>query len=111
MLIDGIDSGADPDPYPFWHSSQRKASGLNLTNFANVEADKVLEAARRTGQADQREKLLNQFSQILDFQKPWLVLNHAPLTFAADRALTGPTNHAGFTPTDRYANVQTWQWK
>ena len=111
VLINGIDSGADPDPYPFWHSSQRKASGLNLTNFANVDADKVLEAARSTGQADRRAKLLDQFSQILDAQKPWLVLNHAPLTFAVDRDLTGPLNHAGFTPTDRYANVQAWQWK
>ncbi len=111
VLIDGIDLGADPDPYPFWHSSQRKATGFNLANFANVDADKLLETARTTGRADERRSAYEQFNRILDQQLPWLVLNHAPVTFAADRNFIGPTSHAGFTPTDRYLNVQGWHWR
>ena len=47
LLLYGLDYGEDPDPYPFWHSSQIKDDGKNLSNFKNVKADKLLEAARQ----------------------------------------------------------------
>ena len=111
VLIFGIDLGADPDPYPFWHSSQRSATGLNLSNFADVNADKLLEQARKTGKTTDRTKLYDQFNQILDTQKPWLVLDHPQLEYAIDSSIVGPVSGAGFYATDRFRNVSTWYIK
>ncbi len=111
VLIFGIDYGADPDPYPFWHSTQRGSAGLNLANFANVDADHMLEAARKTGKTADRAKLYDQFNQILDQQTPWLVIDNAPLTYAIANSILGPKSASGFTPTDRFANIETWHIK
>lgn len=108
VLIFGIDYGADPDPYPFWHSSQRKAAGLNLANFANVDADKLLEQARTTGKGEERTKRYEQFAAILDREQPWLVLKEAPWQFAVSAAIEGPANRTGFQPADRYRTVHRW---
>ncbi|RMD50801.1 peptide ABC transporter substrate-binding protein, partial [Candidatus Parcubacteria bacterium] len=40
--------GTEPDPYPFWHSSQIKYPGLNLANFSNDDADDYIDKARIT---------------------------------------------------------------
>ena len=48
ILLYGLDYGPDPDPYPFWHSSQMTETGKNLSNFSNKTADKLLEDARQT---------------------------------------------------------------
>ncbi|MEK7102210.1 MAG: hypothetical protein AAB912_01100, partial [Patescibacteria group bacterium] len=39
VLLYGEIIGADPDPFPFWHSSQVDYPGLNLANFVNRKAD------------------------------------------------------------------------
>ncbi|MFH1188095.1 MAG: ABC transporter substrate-binding protein, partial [bacterium] len=41
-LLFGEVVGFDPDPYPFWHSSQNQDPGLNLAIFSNKEVDQLL---------------------------------------------------------------------
>ncbi len=48
VLLYGEILGSDPDPFPFWHSSQINYPGLNLASFSNRNADKILEEARIT---------------------------------------------------------------
>ena len=108
VLIFGIDLGADPDLYPFWHSTQRGANGLNLSNFANVNADKLMEQARKTGKSDDRTNLYNQVNQIIADQKPWLLLDEPKLEYAIDKSIVGPVSQVGFYTTDRFKNISTW---
>jgi ABC-type transport system substrate-binding protein len=91
VLIYGLDFGGDPDPYPFWHSSQIGEAGLNLANFANIDADRLLEKARQTQPADERSKLYEQFGD--------------------DRRIQGIVSHAGVSVADRYAFVAQWYKK
>jgi hypothetical protein len=46
-----VDPGPDPDPYPFWHSSQIAMPGRNLANYSDPSMDDVLERARTTDTA------------------------------------------------------------
>ena len=63
--------GADPDPFAFWHSSQSRDPGLNLSEFSSVEADKLLTQARQTADLNIRIKDYQRFQEIInDFFGP-----------------------------------------
>jgi peptide/nickel transport system substrate-binding protein len=48
-------SDPNPDPFPFWHSSQFPPAGLNSEFYSNPEADRLMEAARR--ETDEKKRL------------------------------------------------------
>lgn len=108
VLLYGIDYGRDPDSYPFWHSSQIGASGLNLSNFENVDVDKILEQARQTMDQNQRKDLYNNLQNILNDEVPAIFLNQTVYTYEVSNKVKGVTNHSGITAADRFNEV--WKW-
>lgn len=108
LLIYGLDYGADPDPYPFWHSSQISDTGLNLANFSDVDADKLLEEARQTSNSEERAKKYQAFQKILDTQKPAIVLEQIKWQFAITNKIMGIIDHQGISGADRFFEV--WKW-
>jgi ABC-type transport system substrate-binding protein len=64
-LLFGEALGAFPDPFPFWHSSQKDYPGLNITGYSSKKADKLLEKAREAQDAEKREEYLNDFQNTL----------------------------------------------
>lgn len=74
--------GADPDPFAFWHSSQAKDPGVNLTGFNNPAADKLISEARATTNSQVRQNKYQQFNQLLSEQVPALFLNQTLYTYA-----------------------------
>ena len=48
VLVYQVELGADPDPLPYYHSSQTTAAGLNLSNYNNTLVDDLLVGARET---------------------------------------------------------------
>ncbi|HSS45686.1 MAG TPA: ABC transporter substrate-binding protein [Thermoanaerobaculia bacterium] len=42
----GSASDPNPDPYPYWHSSQWPPAGLNSVFYKSLEADRLMEEAR-----------------------------------------------------------------
>ena len=57
--------GADPDPFLFWHSSQAKDPGFNLTGFQDAAADKLITEARTTTDRKTREEKYQHFNDII----------------------------------------------
>lgn len=111
-LLYGLDYGEDPDPYPFWHSSQITNQGLNLSNFADVNADKLLEEARQTTNEDERAKKYQDFQKILDEEVPAIVLEQITWQHAISSRIKGViSEHAGITPADRFFEVWNWYIK
>ena len=69
ILLIASQTPADPDQYPFWHSTQPS----NLTGYKSPKIDKILEDARKTSnKAERKEKYL-------DFQK--FLLEDCPVVF------------------------------
>jgi peptide/nickel transport system substrate-binding protein len=64
----------DPDIFPVWHSSQFPPQGLNNGFYANPEADRLIEEARRTLDQDTRKKLYDRFQEILHEDQPYCFL-------------------------------------
>lgn len=73
------------DPYQIWHSSQIENRGSNAVGFRNAEADAIIEKARQTMNAEQRNKLYHRFHQILHKEQPYTFLLSRPSMRFLDR--------------------------
>ena len=111
VLLYGEILGQDPDPYPFWHSSQIENGGLNLSRYSNRRADELLEMARATTDLKKRESLYRDFQDLLIEDLPAIFLYSPNYTYAVDRRVKGIEPTVVFTPADRFTNVADWYIK
>lgn len=108
-LIYGEIIGADPDPYPFWHSSQNDASGLNLAVYSNRRVDELLEKARVTARNEDRVPLYKEFQDILADEQPAILLYSPTYTYVMGRKVKGVSQSGSiFVPADRFDDVTSW---
>jgi len=108
LLLYGLDYGEDPDPYPFWHSSQIKEDGRNLSNFKNTQADKLLEQARQEFDFAKREEKYDQFQKILDSEIPMFIVEHQNYFYQVRESVYGIEYIVGSNEADRFLNVASW---
>lgn len=108
ILIHTIPLGADPDIFPYWHSSQAKSNSFNFSEYKDEIADDSLEAGRtRLDDALRAAKYRA-------FLKAWR--EDAPavaLTSHRDFYLQGPdvttfSHELLILPQSRYGEVETW---
>jgi len=111
LLLYGLDYGADPDPYPFWHSSQVGTAGMNLSNFSDKKADKLLEDARQTYDTNIRNQKYDEFRKILDDQVPYMTIKQESLYYTISNKIKSVTKIYGFAEGDRFINVNQWYIK
>ncbi len=100
--------GADPDPFPFWQTSQSHDPGLNLSGFSNTEADKLLTEARQTSNADVRAKDYKRFQQIINDQLPAVFLVRSIYIYNTPKALQGIRLEDIIHPSERFLDVNHW---
>jgi peptide/nickel transport system substrate-binding protein len=100
--------GQDPDPFPFWHSSQNQESGLNLAMFSSRRVDELLEKARTTNDVQQRGDLYVEFQDILAEEVPAVFLYSPTYTYVVDAKVKGIETKTIFTPADRFTDVAAW---
>lgn len=111
ILLYGQIMDNDPDPYPFWHSSQTKYPGFNFSLFTDREADKILVEARSATSTQQREKLYKQFQQILNKELPALFLYTPTHIMIISKTIKGVDIRQIFSPNERYAGLSNWYLK
>lgn len=111
LLLYSLDYGPDPDPYPLWHSSQNKPEGMNLSNFSNKKADKLLEEARLTFDFAVRDEKYAVFKKILDDEVPFILINKETCYFVLSDKVRGVDKIYGFAEADRFLNVNEWYIK
>jgi len=99
---------ADPDPYEFWHSSQRGEGGLNFSGLANNRMDEVLEQARQTTDQDVRQRLYQRFQELFVYELPALPLVQPYYIYAISTRVRGVTIGYISDPSDRFRSMATW---
>ena len=111
ILLFGEIVGIDPDPYPFWHSSQAGEAGLNLSNFINREADTVLEEARKISDPQQRHDKYVHFQNILNEYLPAIFLYTPKYLYPVTSKINGIETQNISIPSDRFSNIFNWYIK
>lgn len=101
-------TGADPDPYPFWHSSQARDPGLNLAGFSNAESDRLLTTARQTMDVAVRAQNYQQFQNIILSELPAVFLNNVVYVYNVPDDLRGLNLDTIIHPSERFLNINKW---
>ncbi len=76
VLLSAQDVPPDPDQYPFWHSTQ---TATNVTGYANVKIDKLLEDGRQELDQDKRKLIYTDFQRRLVEDAPAVFLYYPKL--------------------------------
>lgn len=107
-LIFGQVVGIDPDPFSFWHSSQKKDPGLNLALYDNKTADKLLEEARQTldSQARAEKYVLFQNAMINDI--PAIFLYSPTYLYPVNKTIKGIKEGKIADPSLRFSDITDW---
>ncbi|MFH1366825.1 MAG: ABC transporter substrate-binding protein [Patescibacteria group bacterium] len=103
--------GYDPDPYPFWHSSQERDPGLNLSIYFDKQIDKVLEQARVTSDEKERSLKYVEFQNLLANDLPAIFLYTPYYTYGLAKKIKGFDLEKIVSPQDRFADVEKWYIK
>lgn len=101
----------DPDPFSFWHSSQKKDPGLNLAMYDNPQADKLLEDARQTLDYIERIKKYDAFQQIIAEDAPAIFLFSPHYLYVVDNFIHGIETKNIATPARRFSKIEKWYIK
>lgn len=110
-LLYGEIIGYDPDPYPFWHSSQERDPGLNLSLYFNKQIDKVLEQARVTNDIKERTLKYVEFQNLLTDELPAIFLYTPYYTYGLSKKVKGFDLERIVSPQDRFSSLQSWYIK
>ncbi len=111
VLLYGEIVGSDPDPYPFWHSSQANYPGLNLSSYINRNTDILLEQARATTDDNKRAEAYTKFQETLLADVPAVFLYMPTYTYAATDDIHGIDTKKISQPADRFSDVASWYKK
>jgi peptide/nickel transport system substrate-binding protein len=99
---------ADPDPYPWWHSTQIGSQGLNFAGFANEEADVLMEEIRSSIDHERRLELFHAFQQLFAEEVPSLLIYYPIYTYAVDTQVKQVQLSPLLHPSDRFRNIADW---
>ncbi len=106
-LLFGMVTGANPDLYAFWHSSQRNDPGLNIALYTNARADKILETMRQANPADVPAQY-QEFAAEIAADSPAVFLWSPNFIYAIPEKVHGVELQQITSPSDRFVNIEDW---
>lgn len=104
-LLFGQIVGRYPDPYAFWHSSQRLDPGLNVALYTNASIDSTLEAARVSSDDEKRASELSKFQGNLVKDTPAVFLYAPTFLYAMPKEAHNFTLSSIGNPSERFSNI------
>lgn len=108
MILAGQSMGYNLDTYPFWHSSQIKEDGLNLSKFTSFGADQQIEKIRETFDKDEKEDRQKKLAEIISKEVPALFLYRPSYVFLTDGKVKNLQLDGLAYESDRFVNVANW---
>ncbi|MFH1433268.1 MAG: ABC transporter substrate-binding protein [Candidatus Uhrbacteria bacterium] len=111
IFLTGELMGIDPDPVPFWHSSQINDPGLNLAQYTNRNVDTLLEEARVTTDPEERAQKYIEFQDLLVEDLPAIFLYQPTYRYAVADKIKNIELERITTPADRFSRVSDWYIK
>jgi peptide/nickel transport system substrate-binding protein len=107
-LLFGEVMGRDPDPFAFWHSSQRNDPGLNIALYANITADKLLEAARTAANQKERAEKYIEFQKIVEKDIPAVFLYSPHFVYIIPKTIKNLKEIPITVSAERFSQIYKW---
>lgn len=107
-LLFGMVTGANPDLYAFWHSSQRNDPGLNIALYTNAKADKFLEGMRQASDPAVVSSQYQQFLTEIHTDSPAVFLWSPNFIYAIPEKVQGVELSQITNPSDRFLDIENW---
>ncbi|OGZ58515.1 MAG: hypothetical protein A3B96_01535 [Candidatus Spechtbacteria bacterium RIFCSPHIGHO2_02_FULL_43_15b] len=107
-IVFGQVVGIDPDPFSFWHSSQKKDPGLNISLYENKTVDKLLEEARQTLDSNSRVEKYVLLQDYVSQDIPAIFLYSPSYLYPINRNIKGIKEGKIADPSWRFADVERW---
>jgi ABC-type transport system substrate-binding protein len=110
-LLFGQILGKIPDFFSYWHSTQIGENGLNLSNYQNKDADKILEEVREEFDEEKRKEKLEKFEEILIKDCPAIFLYNPNYFYFVSKKVKGAKENFISLPSERFWNAENWYIK
>ncbi len=110
-LLFGEVLGQEPDLFHFWHSSQKKESGLNLALYDNPEADKLLSQALEDLDKDSRAQKYQKTIDLIVNDMPAVFLFSPDYLVIAKKTIMGVQLANLDAPCSRFSQMNQWYLK
>lgn len=107
-LLFGQVLGSDPDPYSFWHSTQKKDPGLNLALFGDDDTDKLIEEGRMEFNPERRAEKYSEFSEKITQEIPAIFLYSPDFVYPVNKKVRGIDVTNLVSPSERFSEVNKW---
>lgn len=108
VALSGQNLGYNLDAYAFWHSSEARPGGANLSNLRSPAVNAWLEQIRTSFNSTERRKRLANLRDALAEEVPAIVLYTPVYRFVIDQKIKGfNLGHVALLR-DRFANATGW---
>jgi len=107
-LLFGEIAGRDPDPFAFWHSSQRLDPGLNIALYTNISADKLLEEIRTTQDRKDRLEIYKSFTEEIEKEIPAVFIYAPQYIYKTPEKIKNIMPFPITLGSERFINVYEW---
>jgi peptide/nickel transport system substrate-binding protein len=107
-ILFGLVVGKVSDLYAFWHSSQRNDPGLNISGYANIKTDNLLEKIRTLINKDEVQNELTTFETEIKKDSPAVFLYSPNFIYSIPEKIKGAKINHLVTADERFAEVYKW---
>lgn len=107
-LLFGQALGLTPDTFSFWHSSQKRDPGLNLSLYENKVVDQLLTEIRQDINNATRNEKLKQFKQLVAEEIGGIFLYSSDYIYVLNKSIRGIDTTKIQLPQHRFANIEKW---
>lgn len=108
LLLLGVDQGVDSDVFVYWHSSEARVEGFNLSEYKNEFVDAALEAGRTRLDTALRQAKYESFMAQWRKDAPAVALYRPVFFYAQLDVVDGFATKAIPAPFFRLGNVEDW---
>ncbi|MBQ9019975.1 hypothetical protein IJ096_01485 [Candidatus Saccharibacteria bacterium] len=109
ILLYEVELGPSPDLFPYYHSTQATATGLNLSNYNNKLVDALILGGRSSMNPKIRATRYETFLKYWIEDVPSIAIYQANLSYHYNKNVRtfSDEDHLVY-PTDRFNNVEYW---
>ncbi len=108
IVLFGQNLGYNLDAYSFWHSSEAREGGNNLSNLKSSSVNAWLEQIRSSFDSAERRKRLANLREVLSEEVPAVMLYTPTYSYAVDRKVKGFNMGQIALKRDRLTNLPSW---